>query len=462
MSSTKTQNKENALASFLVKSVYLLLLSLCYYFAGEVMGEHFFVSLRGQRSNHWMHGLWALPLATILFVGISTFLKYKELRIAWVMPLLFIAYFIILMPYKIYAIVFVLLFVLLFVLQHFFAKSEKLKTSYLILSVFLMYIPLFYYPLKNANESTNLIFAIEVFKATMVVRFFGWVVERNIYKRKMFTSLWEYLEYMFCPFFFVYPGQINFFMYDYFHKSKLIICEAKQLVKNFMIGLWGLLLILLFSYGNFLFWTHIESVSSVTDNYRLFGIHLCIGFYWLIMIYLLQAGGMSFQVSMARFLGYQISYDMNYPLLARSPLDYFMRHSYYVRDFIFQVGMQPLALKLLRSNWPVSLVYPLSALLSYSVFIIPQTGYRSDFERTWEVTFSLIGILSFYIILSVVYSLVSKKSSVTSAQIMSLHLSDKKIINWNWKDFLFWILTLLVLSASKSLLGLAKYYSMGS
>lgn len=321
------------------------------------------------------------------------------------------------------------------------------SSSLLFLGVLGLYIPVFIYLWQVPLQSWSR-YVLLLFKTCLMMRTFSWIVDRRVYKRRQFSSVLEFFEFLFCPIFFVFPGQIQYFLFNYFHESKKEFSGSAP--RNLLMGIWGLVAILLFGFASTYFWREMYSWPVKVERRFLPLLHLGFGFYWLVIIYLQQVGGMAFQVCVARFLGYQIKYDMHFPLLARTPLDYLRRHSSYVRDYIVEVAVRPLSLPLLRWGGSALWVFPFVSILGYAFLIFPQTGYRVDYERPVASSLVLIGFLSVYILLPLVTS--------AGRDHLARPVKEKALRDWTGRDYLAWLGTLILVAMSKSALGLALAY----
>ncbi|MBN8540688.1 MAG: hypothetical protein J0L82_09915 [Deltaproteobacteria bacterium] len=310
--------------------------------------------------------------------------------------------------------------------------------------ILLAYIPLILYAWKAQLTGPQLTVLI-LFKTCFAMRFLSWIVDHRVYLRFQEHGLIEFLEYLFCPIFFLLPGQIQYVQYSYFHKSKaqgrsLIPAESLRILG---MGLWGIFLMGIFSLANEYFWRNLFFLPGGKTGVDLAAVHLALGLYWLVIIYFQQTAGMAFQISLGRFLGYELKYDMHLPLLARSPLDYLRRHSSYVRDFVVDVGVRPLGLWLVRSGYSTTMSYFIAAIASYAVLVGVQVGYRADLERPPVTGLAMIGFL-------IVFLLIPGQGRLGE------HQHEKSIGRWTVLDYVRWISTIIILGIYKSVLGLVR------
>lgn len=312
------------------------------------------------------------------------------------------------------------------------------------LSIALAYAPLILYLSKSSLTGPQLTILI-LFKTCFAMRLLSWVVDHRIYLRFENHGLLEYLEYLFCPIFFLLPGQIQYVQYSYFHKSKVEdgSLSYSESIRLLGLGLWGIFLMATFSFANDYFWRHLYYLPEGKTGLNLVSVHFALGLYWLVIIYFQQTAGMAFQVSLGRFLGYDLKYDMHWPLLARSPLDYLRRHSSYVRDFVVDVGVKPLGLWLVRIGVSSSKSYFIAAVVSYAVLVGVQVGFRADMERPPATGLAMIAFL-------ILFLLIPGQGRLGEPQ------HEKPIGRWTMVDYVRWLFTMIILGIYKSVLGLVR------
>jgi hypothetical protein len=310
----------------------------------------------------------------------------------------------------------------------------------------LAYIPFAIYVSQIEISKSQIVFLI-LFKSILAMRLISWATDRILYRQDPEHGFKEYLEYLYNPVFMLMPGQIQYVQYSYFHQSKSPSVATgrswPEITTSLGLALWGLLAMSIFSVGSDYFWSFLFNLPGGKSGIELATIHFGFGLYWLVLIYFQQAGGMSFQVSVAREMGYNLKYDMHFPLLARSPIDYLRRHSSYVRDYIVHVGMRPIGLGLIRRNIEPRLAYLISAILSYTALVGVQVGYRADLERPLSTGLAMVGFLIVFLVLPFGGSLGEA-------------IREKNVRDWNRKDVLAWILTICLLAIYKSILGLVR------
>jgi len=425
---------------------------LQFYFADKM-----FFYLNETTANFISKSIGTLPL---LCIGVILLKMLTAEHNQHLIVLSYFIFFLLLSPFKGLALGFIGVMALLYYLEKFLPRHKLYTFAVLIFILFLLYFPALIYTFKISLNKPQF-YILMVYKTCVFMRLVGWFIDRRIYKRTDFSSLWDFLEFMFCPIFFLYQGQIQFFRFRYFHESKIGTVLNGEYRKTFLIGLWGLGLMMAFGWMNYFFWKEIFLMPAGLAKEKLPFYHLGVGVYWLIAIYFQQTAGMSFQVSIARLIGYQIKYDMHYPLLARSPIDYLRRHSSYVRDYVVEMGLRPLALPLMRLGVKPNLVFIFSAILSYAVLEFAQTGYRADFDRSWLVSFVLVAFLCLYLILPLISLFFKALLGHEEGKINNIegNIENKPIRLWTVTDYFRWAGTMLIVAISKSFLGIAKAIS---
>lgn len=310
----------------------------------------------------------------------------------------------------------------------------------------LLYLPLAVH-LRLPSTSSAFSFML-LLKVAVALRIFSWLVFRRLYFRKEWGSIWEFLEYFFCPVFFTFPSTIHFFLYQNFHGCKQTRPDHFQ---NSLLALWGLFLLSLFYaasqyIGNA--WLYAAILNSSPGP-----AWIGYGAIFIVFVYLHHAGCMSLQVSLARFLGYNFRYDMNYPFLSRSPFDYYRRHSNYVREYMIEVAYRPMALFFLRKGWGKKWAEAAAAILSYSALIIPQTGPRPyNHFRSPSITVGLILVFMAFVITPYAYSWflnLFRRGARSPQGIFELPNAAGPLRHWAARDYLQWAGTMVVLSLSK-------------
>lgn len=441
--------------SLLVKILCLILIAIIGFIVEKFFHDIFLFSLSmGYKTGIW-NFLWMLPVLLVVHVLIQQKVSLKKF-----IPLYFLLIFLLLSPLMAISLLYILFFISLYYIEKYSRTSKVLGPVLISIFTLMIFVPLSLYTFKMTLTPIQTYFLI-LFKSCFLMRVLSWYIDRKVYQRTHFDTLSEYVEFIFCPIFFIFPGQIQFFLFDYFHKNKTIVSHSENSLDSVQVvwlAVWGYFLMIIYSLMDHYFWNQYNNIPGMFKLYGFWPSQLMIGFYWLIVIYVQQTAGMAYQVSLGRVMGYNFKYDMHWPLLARSPLDYLRRHSSYVKDYIVEMGLKPLALFSLRKGYAQSLVVPVTSIAAYSFFIMIQTGYRPDYNRAWGVTFVMIGFLVFAIAISYYRTFFGKHFTKLDQTPESL-LSDssyKKLKNWNALDYLKWALTLVVLSSYKMLLGLAK------
>lgn len=448
-----TKNRESLFERvYLPKILCLVIIAIIGFLAEDNFRKVFLYSLNlGYRSGIW-NSLSLLPLLLILHLYIQKTLQKKIL-----VPLYFLGIFLLLSPMVSIACLYIIFFIGLYYIER-LSRTKKIIGPVLMSIITLMiFVPLSLYTFRISITPMQTYFLI-LFKSCFLMRILSWYIDRRVYERSTFDSLSEYVEFIFCPVFFIFPGQIQFFMYDYFHKSKASDTEKINAPLIIWLGVWGFFLMIIYSLMDQYFWRYFNDIPGWMQHYGFWSVQLTIGLYWLIVIYVQQTAGMAYQVSLARVMGYNLKYDMHWPLLARSPLDYLRRHSSYVKDYIVEMGLKPIALVSLRKGYSANLIFPIASIISYSFFISIQTGYRPDYNRQWVVTGVMIAFLVFAILISYFRTFIIRvlKLNPIAPETLLTEDSGKVLKHWNITDCLMWIMTIFVLSFYKMLLGIVK------
>lgn len=417
-----------------------------YYFLGSK--NVFFLSFK--KDDFLLQCLGGLPLLCLSVVAVKQMGMRFKLQTQNVLVLFYLLIFFLLSPGIEFSLISVVTLTLIFGLHRLLPDFKISTILFLIASGALLYVPMVAYENKY-SIALPFITMIIIYKSCIAFRLVSWIIDKRIYKRKEFSSFADYLEFIFCPIFFIFPGQIQYFVFNYFHSKKSDDLIEENHKQNLLVGLWGILLITIFTYMNYIFWEEIYYLPVDYSSTQLLIYHFLVGFYWLVAIYFQQAGGMAFQVSVARLIGYNFKYDMHYPLLARNPLDYLRRHSSYVRDYIVESGLKPMAIPLLRLNFNPAVVFTLCGTLSYALFIIPQTGFRPDYHRSLKASLTLLGFLSLYLVIPPLFRWIRNAPQKTLVS----EVENKKLKDWTFPDYAAWIATLVLLAVSKSIFGLA-------
>lgn len=426
-----------------------------------LLTEHFFkdfllFSLSWKQHHGFRDSLAMLPLLMIIHLCLQSFVKSKGLSNILI-PFFFSLVFLFLSPIPSIAFLYIAFFSVLFFMEKYTKHSKAFNALLLFLIISLVLIPMYLYTFKIELTPLQIYFLV-VLKSCLLMRVISWFIDRRVYNRVTYGTFSEFIEFIFCPIFFIFPGQIQFFQFDYFHKNKNHEPEEINYITILWLGIWGFFLMVLYSRLDYFFWHKYYSIPFWIETYGYWQVQFVIGLFWLFLVYFQQTAGMAYQVSLARVMGYNFKYDMHWPLLARSPLDYLRRHSSYVRDYIVEMGLKPIALLSMRKGLSSNITIPLASVLSYAIFISVQTGYRPDYNRSWAVTLIMILFLMLFISLPYLHSFSKKaflKNHVPSDNLLSsAHFKSLKL--WTLKDWLMWLGTLILLGIFKMFLGLAK------
>lgn len=373
------------------------------------------------------------------------------------MTLGYVLLFVLLSPYLMVALASVLAFCFLYILERHTPKTRPLFLLFLLLIIGSLAGPVVLYSFDVPLDDPQSYFIL-LFKFSIAMRLISWIVDRRVYLRTEHPSVWDFLEYIFCPIFFIFPGQIQNFLFRYFHQNKGELPDHPSYLKNFSMGLWGIGLMAAYGYVSWFFWKKIFYYPYEVSSDFLPLVHLGLGLYWVLALYFQQTAAMAFQISLARLLGYQFKYDMHYPLLARSPIDFLRRNGSYTMDFVIEVGYKPLSIFLLRKRLRSVLVLPLVGALTYALVVLSKTGYRPGPDRLWVASLVLAASIFVYVCLSYMNVDWSKSSQEQRKAIDTLAdpIDHKPWRNWTTNDYWAWAGTLLLLAASNSLLGIVQ------
>lgn len=397
-----------------------------------------------------------LPLACMGLLVLKKLAATSRFRQVF-MTLGYVGIFVTLSPHLMVAVASILFFVLLFFLEKKTEKSRIVFSGFLFFIILSLVGPIVLYSVDAPLGGAQLYFVL-LFKFSIAMRLISWIVDRRVYLRTENSSLWDFLEFIFCPIFYIFPGQIQNFLFHHFHQSKGELADHQNYIKTFAIGLWGIALMAVYGYVSWFFWKSVFYYPYKVSSDYLPLVHLAMGFYWVIALYLQQTAAMAFQVSLARFLGYQFKYDMHYPLLARSPIDYLRRNGSYTMDYVREVGYRPLAIFFLKRKYSPVLVLPLVGAAVYSLVVLSKTGYRPGPPRIWVAGLLLSASVFIYVCFSYINVDWSKSRSEQRKAIDTLGdpIEHKPWRTWTANDYWAWAGTLLLLSASNSLLGIVQ------
>lgn len=397
-----------------------------------------------------------LPLICIALIFLRKISPLEHFR-QIALTLGYIITFVLLSPYLWVALASVAAFYFIFILEKLTPKTRTFFILFLFLILISLAGPVVLYS-SETPLSTAQIYFLLLFKFSLAMRLISWLVDRRVYLRTEYSSLWDFLEYTFCPIFFIFPGQIQNFLYRYFHQNKGELPDHASYLKNFAMGLWGISLMAVYGYLSWFFWKKIFYYPYEVSSDFLPLVHLGIGLYWVFALYFQQTAAMAFQISLARLLGYQFKYDMHYPLLARSPIDFLRRNGSYTMDYVVEVGYKPLSYFLLKKRIRPVLVLPLIGAFTYAMVVLSKTGYRPGPERLWVASLVLAASVCLYICLSYMNVDWSKSAREQRNAIDTIAdpIDHKPWRSWTTNDYWAWAGTLLLLAASNSLLGIVQ------
>lgn len=294
-------------------------------------------------------------------------------------------------------------------------------------------------------------------------RLFSWVIYRRILRGQKFYGADNFFGYMFSPIFFVLPNMLDGVPFHYFHEKRKELVTNERWMRAWQLGLWSVGMIALhYAWQNHLYRPVIMpllfSKWGQIDEWFLLG-----GFFSFLANVIKITAAMGLQVTMARFLGYQIRYDMIYPLLARSPMELWKRQHNYVRQYLTEILIRPLFAFLVRHRAPVWLSIALAAIASYTFIVLSHSGWRA-WEEPRPVFTSLALSLAFAVfILIPVLSASQAKAKFKSQRWARILLGLEEytpLKKWRLLDVSFWAVTLLIVSFSKACIGLVRAWGI--
>lgn len=225
------------------------------------------------------------------------------------------------------------------------------------------------------------------------LKLMAWVTSVRVY-RYQFSAL-NFLDYFFNPVFFFFTNDLNVLTPRRFISSEGKVSISKAQIKDIFVCLFGGLA-LMFIYGvlqRFYFlklddWGVLES--------PLFG-----GMISVVTAIVFHGANVMLQISLLRSQGYDLMVDMNRPWMATSPMDYWKRMHFYVREYIFEIIVRPLLTTLLRYKQSLRKVRLVIVVFLYLLFTGTQLGYQPFRQtRTWEVGLLVTGVFMVMIIVS--------------------------------------------------------------
>lgn len=302
--------------------------------------------------------------------------------------------------------------------------------------------------------------AMTLLRESFILRTVSWAVFRRVYERRDFGSVWDYLEYFFCPIFFLVPSLLNLLGYGYFHERK----EGRVFAGGsgaLFLGLWGLAFLAAYSFLRLHFtgpWLEpfLWARGLHLDGWFLFG-----GFVSFFMVILHHTGAMAFQVALARFLGYRLRYDMIYPLLARSPMELWRREHNYTRQFLIETFLRPISVFGLRRGWSLGATVFLAALAAYALMTLALSGWR-PFEpgKSPSASAGMLTFFAFSLLVPVLFWS-WETSRRRRSRLLRILLGEEELAplrQWRGLDFILLALTLLLVSFGKAAIGAARLW----
>ena len=223
------------------------------------------------------------------------------------------------------------------------------------------------------------------------LKLIAWITSVRVYKYR-FTFL-NFLDYFFNPVFFFFTNDLNVLTPRRFALSEGRVPMKSSQIKNIFVFLISGLL-LMFCYGLLQRHYFMELARWGSAAHPVIG-----GVISVVTAVVFHASNVLIQVSFLRAQGYDIAVDMNKPWLATSPMDYWKRMHFYVREYIFEIIVRPILTSLLRSTQSLQRVRILIVILLYLLFTSTQLGYQPFRQnRQWQVGLLVTGIFMAMII----------------------------------------------------------------
>lgn len=297
------------------------------------------------------------------------------------------------------------------------------------------------------------------------LRTLSWLFHRRLFQRRDHEGWLPFLEYLFFPVFFVVPNLLCFVTFSYFH-SRREQATGKMLLSAGAVALWGLAVACAYWFlerhwlepvWRPLLWARAGSL----DGWFLAG-----GFISHCVILLHHIGYMAFQVGISRLAGWQLRYDMVYPLLARSPMELWSRQHNYVKSYLVEEWIRPGTLTLMRLDfgWRWAVFWP--ALAGYSFFTAVFSGWR-PFEAPRPPLVAIAMVLFFVLVVWAALLLrprTTEASTGARSRLFAILRGEQPlepIRQWHWYDFLLVAATLFLVSMAKAAMGYLRVLDAG-
>lgn len=223
------------------------------------------------------------------------------------------------------------------------------------------------------------------------LKLIAWITSVRVYKYRF--SFLNFLDYFFNPVFFFFTNDLNVLTPRRFALAEgRVSLKVSQVKKIFTFLLFGLALI--FCYGLLQ-----RYYFMALENWGLAAHPVIGGVVSVITAIVFHASNVLIQISFFRAQGYDLAVDMNKPWLATSPMDYWKRMHFYVREYVFEIVVRPILTTLLRYKQSLQRVRILIVVLLYLLFTFSQLGYQPFRQnRPWQVGFLVTGVFMAMII----------------------------------------------------------------
>lgn len=305
------------------------------------------------------------------------------------------------------------------------------------------------------NESLPIVALV---RDAFSLRTLSWVFHRRLFDRREHEGWLPFLEYLFCPIFFVVPNLLCFVTFSYFHSRRADL-PAPKILRAVAISAFGLVAICGYwileqnwlqpVWRPFL-WARAGELDGL--------LFLAGGFVSHCAILLHHTAYMAFQIGIARLAGWQLRYDMIYPLLARSPMELWSRQHNYVKSYLVEEWIRPGMLTLTRLGFGGRAAIFWSALAGYIFFTAVFSGWR-PFEAPRPPLVALAMILFFAIMLAT--ALLLRERPGRFFMILRGNQPLEPLRSWHWYDFLLVLATLALVSAAKAGMGYMRVLDPG-
>lgn len=226
---------------------------------------------------------------------------------------------------------------------------------------------------------------------TWGLKMLAWVTSVRIYKYSF--SYKDFLDYFFNPVFFFFTNDLNVltpkrFLDSAVHKPR----KNQKLGECLLLLLNGLLLLVAYGVLQRYYFMNLPQVGGWSHS-------IIGGLISIVTAIVFHAANVFIQISLLRAQGYDLVVDMDKPWLASSPMDYWKRMHFYVREYIFEIIVRPVLTTMLRYQKSTRLIKILSVVLLYFLFTCTQLGYQPfRQDRPWQVGFLVTGVFMAMII----------------------------------------------------------------